>query len=63
MTECLKYVCISVLMNAYRDYMAIQGKGVALSWRQRSIILKDVCRGLSWLHAANPPVIHGDVKM
>ena len=34
-----------------------------LLWKQRSSILKDVCRGLAWLHATVPPIIHGDVKM
>ena len=41
----------------------LQGKALALTWRQRSKILKDVCRGLTWIHAITPPIIHGDVKM
>ena len=48
--------CICLLM------LAVQRKST-LSWRQRSKILKDICRGLSWLHGATPPIMHGDVKM
>lgn len=37
-------------------------KDPPLTWRQRSMILKDVCRGLVWLHGGNPRVVHGDIK-
>ena len=33
-----------------------------LKWNEQSRILKDVCRGLVWLHSSNPPRIHGDIR-
>ena len=33
-----------------------------MTWQQRCKILKDACRGLAWLHGADPPMIHQDIK-
>ena len=52
-------ICTLILIILY--IVSIQKK--PLSWRQRSKILKDICRGLAWLHGVTPPVMHGDVKM
>ena len=41
----------------------ISQKTPSLTWRERSRILKDVSHGLAWLHAVEPPIMHGDVKM
>lgn len=33
-----------------------------LDWEERSTILRDTCRGLSYLHTADTPVVHQDIK-
>ena len=46
-----------------RVFLHLKNKHPPLLWQQRSRILKDVCRGMAWLHATVPPIIHGDIKM
>ncbi|XP_065887583.1 uncharacterized protein [Dysidea avara] len=38
-------------------------KKPSLTWRLKSKILIDICRGLAWLHSATPPIMHGDIKL
>lgn len=59
MTDSSRYfVCVCVNECVY---VCVQ-KEPYLTWAQRSKILKDVCRGMQWLHSAKPPLVHGDVK-
>ena len=44
-------------MNLY-----LQATHPPLTWNLRSKILKDVCKGMTWMHKMCPPIIHGDVK-
>ncbi|KAH8583839.1 kinase domain-containing [Cryptosporidium sp. chipmunk genotype I] len=41
---------------------AFSGPSVNLSLYQRIKILQDIARGIHFLHSANPPIIHRDIK-
>ena len=57
-------VCICNMdFSQTRVFLHLKNKHPPLLWQQRSRILKDVCRGMAWLHATVPPIIHGDIKM
>jgi len=37
-------------------------KNVMLGWKQKLKMLKDIARGMNYLHDANPPILHRDLK-
>ena len=32
------------------------------SWERRKTMLQDACRGVAYLHAESPPLVHQDIK-
>ena len=44
------------------DVLHRKKQQVLLSWQQRVKIAKDIAVGMNYLHTANPPIIHRDLK-
>lgn len=55
-----------MLVMEYMDYGSLfdllRNKSVDLQGEEILLILRDIAQGLRYLHAANPQVIHGDLK-
>lgn len=55
-----------VRLNKYlhRIHLSLlhQKSQACLGWDTRSAILSETCCGLAYLHSADPPVIHQDIK-
>lgn len=58
-----KKVAVSLsLFNRWEFILLLMQDKKRMNWQQRCKVLKDACRGLAWLHGADPPLIHQDIK-
>jgi serine/threonine protein kinase len=51
-----------MICSVYVISMQSSNHQPSLSWTFRENILKDLLRGVAYLHAADPPLIHQDIK-
>lgn len=59
-TEYMKHGSLQDVLRATKNNA--RGSALKLSWRQRLGLLHSAAQGLSFLHALDPPVVHGNVK-